>query len=108
MGSIQCNLEFGYQLSVCSDGVDGVGRSQDLPDANLLLAMSPALNTQAPTLVPVCAFAFFSFPFFFLFISLFLFSHKLFPYNYFYVLMVWISTKPHITHVEGIKIYLYL
>jgi hypothetical protein len=32
-----------------------VGRSQDLPDANWLLASSPAPNTRVPTPVPICA-----------------------------------------------------
>jgi hypothetical protein len=65
MGSMQCNVEFGYQLSICSGtkvNLDGVGRSQDLPDANWLLASSPALNPRAQTLIPICAVAiFFSF-----------------------------------------------
>jgi hypothetical protein len=63
MRSMQCNVEFGYQLSICSGttgNLDRVGRSQDLPDANWLLASSPALHTQALTLVPICPF-FFSF-----------------------------------------------
>jgi hypothetical protein len=37
MRSMQCNVEFGYQLSICSgttENLDRVGRSQDLPDAN--------------------------------------------------------------------------
>jgi hypothetical protein len=40
MKSMQCNVEFGYQLSSCSGtkedhgNLDRVGRSQDLPDAN--------------------------------------------------------------------------
>jgi hypothetical protein len=40
MGSMQCNMEFGYQLSIYSGTkkttkyLDRVGRSQDLPDAN--------------------------------------------------------------------------
>jgi hypothetical protein len=36
MWSIQCNVEFGYQLSICSEtkkNLDRVGRWQDLPDA---------------------------------------------------------------------------
>jgi hypothetical protein len=35
-GSMQCNVEFGYQLSICSgtkENLDRVGRSQDLPNA---------------------------------------------------------------------------
>jgi hypothetical protein len=60
MGSMQCNVEFGYQLSICSgtkENLDRVGRSQDLPDANRLLASSPALNPRALALVPICAAA---------------------------------------------------
>jgi hypothetical protein len=69
MGSMQCNVEFGYQLSICSgtkENLDRVGLSQELPEANLLLASSPALNSRALTLVPICAvrFLFFSFLFF--------------------------------------------
>jgi hypothetical protein len=44
------------QLSICSgtkENLDRVGRSQNLLDANRLLASSPALNTPALTLVPV-------------------------------------------------------
>jgi hypothetical protein len=33
--------------------LDWVGQSQDLPDANWLLASSPALNTRTLTLVPI-------------------------------------------------------
>jgi hypothetical protein len=36
MGSMQCNVEFGYQLSICSgttENLDRVGRSQDLPNS---------------------------------------------------------------------------
>jgi hypothetical protein len=65
MRSMQCKVEFGYQLSICSgttENLDRVGRSQDLPDANRLLANSPALNTRALTLVPICdVFSFFEF-----------------------------------------------
>jgi hypothetical protein len=39
--------------------LDRVGRSQDLPDANWLLASSPALNSRTLTLVPICAVALF-------------------------------------------------
>jgi hypothetical protein len=67
MWSMQCNVEFEYQLSICSgtkettENLDRIGRSQDLPDANRLLASSPALNSGALILVPICAF-FFPFP----------------------------------------------
>jgi hypothetical protein len=52
-----------------------VGWSQDLPDANWLLASSPALTQRALTLVPICIVAYF---FFFLFPFLFLFSTSCF------------------------------
>jgi hypothetical protein len=56
--SMQCNVEFGYQLSICSgtkENLDRVGQSQDLPDANWLLANSLALIMRALTLVSICA-----------------------------------------------------
>jgi hypothetical protein len=34
LGGLQCNVQFGYQLSSCSGTKDRVGRTQDLPDAN--------------------------------------------------------------------------
>jgi hypothetical protein len=69
MWSMQCNVKFEYQLSICSGTTEYLARfgwSQDLPDTNWLLASSPALNMRALTLVPVCAFFFFSFSFIFL------------------------------------------
>jgi hypothetical protein len=38
-----------------TENLDRIGLSQDLPDANSILASSPALNTVALTLVPTCA-----------------------------------------------------
>jgi hypothetical protein len=57
----QSNVEFWYQLSICSETKENHGkpRSQDLADANSLLASSPALNTRTPTSVPGCAVALF-------------------------------------------------
>jgi hypothetical protein len=40
-----------------TENLDRVGRSQDLPDTNWLLASSPALNTRTLKLVPICAVA---------------------------------------------------
>jgi hypothetical protein len=37
-----------------SENLDRIGWFQDLPDANWLLAISPALNTRVLTLVPIC------------------------------------------------------
>jgi hypothetical protein len=62
MGSMQCNVEFGYQLSICFGTKENLDRV-----ANWLLANSPALNPRALILVPICAVMFFScFLFFFL------------------------------------------
>jgi hypothetical protein len=63
MGSMQCNVEFGYQLRICSgitENLDRVGRSQDLPNTTDL-ASSPALNSRTLTLVPtLCSCIFLS------------------------------------------------
>jgi hypothetical protein len=79
------------------ENLDRVGRSQDLPDANWLLVSSPTLKPRTLTLISnlcCCVFLCFSF-----------FSNKLFFYNYLYVHKIWISTKPYITHMEGINVY---
>jgi hypothetical protein len=87
MWSMQCNVEFGYQLCICfwtMENLDLVGRSQGLPDANWLLASSPPLNTLA--------------------LSVLLLYWKTFTscfYKYFYVHIFWISTKPCVTPAEG-------
>jgi hypothetical protein len=100
MWSMQCNMEFGYQLIIWSgtkeitENLDRVGRSHYLLDANWLLASSPALNTRALTLVPICVF------FFLFFESI----YKLF-FTKFYLHLIWISTKPFITTAEGINAY---
>jgi hypothetical protein len=78
-----------------TENLDWVGQSQDLPDANWLLASSPALNTPALTLVPICA-GFFP-PFFF--------CTRCFN-NYFYVCTILINTKPCITPAEGMNTYM--
>jgi hypothetical protein len=90
---MQCNVEFGYELSICSgtkENLDRVGRSQDLPEANWLLASSLTLNMWALTLVPICAVAFFN---------------KLFL-HIFYVHIIWMSTKQCITPAEWMNAYM--
>jgi hypothetical protein len=57
---MQCSVEFGYQLSICSWTKENHeetwnGQSQDLPDANRLPACSQALNARTLTLVPISA-----------------------------------------------------
>jgi hypothetical protein len=59
MGIMQCNLgtnsAFALGPKKTTGNLDRVGQSQDLPDANGLLASSPALNPRAPTPVPIRA-----------------------------------------------------
>jgi hypothetical protein len=69
--------------------------SQDLPDANWLLASNPALNTRGLALVPICA-VFFSLK---TFISC--------SYKHLYLNIIWISTKSSITLAEGINTYMH-
>jgi hypothetical protein len=93
------NSAFALGPRKTTENLNWVGRSQDLPDVNWLLASSPALTARAPTLVPICA-SIFSFVFYF-FIS---FS---FPFhNYCYTHMIWIRTKPCVTSVQGTNDYM--
>jgi hypothetical protein len=52
------NSAFALGPRKSTENLDRVGWSQDLPDANWLLASSPALNPWALTLVPLCAVVF--------------------------------------------------
>jgi hypothetical protein len=62
MWSMQFNVELGTNSAFALgprktvENLARVGWSQDLPNANWLLASSPALNTRALTLVPICTF----------------------------------------------------
>jgi hypothetical protein len=75
-----------------TENLDRVGQSQDLPDANWLLASSPTLNTRALTLVPICFF-------FYLWKQLQVFLQT------FYLYIIWISTKSCITPAKGMNAY---
>jgi hypothetical protein len=65
MGSMQWNVKlvtnsaFALGLRKTTENLDRVRRSQDLPDANWLLASSSALNPRTVTLVLICAVVFF-------------------------------------------------
>jgi hypothetical protein len=68
-GSIQTmkyNLKFCYQLSICSrttkttETLDRVGRSQNLPDTNLLLTISLALIIRSITIFHIWLFPYFN------------------------------------------------
>jgi hypothetical protein len=109
MGSMQCNVEFGYQLSICSGTKENHGKPWSswpvagTSECNWLLASRPALNSRTVTLVPTLCYCSIFFPVF-LFFSLF--YNKLFCfYNYLYVHMIWISNKTYQTLMEGIKAY---
>jgi hypothetical protein len=71
MGSMKCNVEFGYQLIICSGTKENHGKPWSSwlvtgpSECNWLLARSPALNSWTLTLVPIlCYCIFFSFFFF--------------------------------------------
>jgi hypothetical protein len=49
--------EFALGRRKTTENLNGFGQSQDLPNANSLLASSPVLSTRALTLVPICATA---------------------------------------------------
>jgi hypothetical protein len=87
------NSAFALGPRKTTKNLDRVGRLQDLPDANWLVASSPALNTWAITLVPICPF------------DLLKNIYKLF-YKYFYAHVIWISTEPCITPAEGMNAYM--
>jgi hypothetical protein len=53
------NSAFSLGPRKTTENLDRVGRSQDLPNANCLLASSPALNPPALTLVRICVVCFF-------------------------------------------------
>jgi hypothetical protein len=76
MGSMQCNVEFGYQLSICSATKENHGKPWSSwtvagpSECNWLLASSPALNPRTLTLVHTLCYCIFLFCFFFFSFSL--------------------------------------
>jgi hypothetical protein len=74
--------------------LDRVGRSQDLLNANWLLASSQALNMQVLTLVPICAVALLK-RIYMLFLQMF------------HVHIFWICTKQCTTPAEGMHTYMH-
>jgi hypothetical protein len=104
VGSSTWNLgtspAFALRPRKTTEHLDLVGRSQDLPDAKLLLVSSPALNPRTLTVDPNLCYCVFLFRFSFIF-----FPQQVVFYNYLYVHVIWISTKPYITHMEEINAY---
>jgi hypothetical protein len=94
-GILCTNSAFAPGSRKTTENLDRVGRSQDLPDANWLLASSPALNTRTLTLVPICVFLLYlkkKFTFFYIFFS--------------YLLILWMCSKQHIC--GGIRLGVHL
>jgi hypothetical protein len=105
MGSMPCNVKFGYQLSICS----GTKENHRKPwsswpvsgpsGCKLTSNQKYGINSASPNSGP-CLCCCFSFVFFFLyFLTSCFFKHR-------YVHMILISIKPYITHVEGIDAYM--
>jgi hypothetical protein len=101
MGSLQCNMEFGYQLSICFGTKENHGKLSSIwPVAGLsryklTSSQQSGIKSASPNISPFLhCFCFLSF-----------FKQVVF-YNYCYVNVIWISTKTCITHVEGIKAYM--
>jgi hypothetical protein len=66
MGSMQRNVEFWYQLSICSgtkENLDGVGGSQDLQDEKLSSSQQSGIKYESSNISPYlcCCFLFFFF-----------------------------------------------
>jgi hypothetical protein len=107
MGRMQFKVEFGYQLSICSGAKENHGKPcsswpvAGLSGCKLTSSQQSGIKSASPNISPyLCCCGFFSFVFFSFLTSC------LFFYNYCYVHMIWISTKPCITHVEGINAYM--
>jgi hypothetical protein len=112
MESMLCNVEFEYQLSICSgtkENLDRVGRSQDHSESNWRLASSPALNPEALTLICAVVFFFCFFFFFFSFLTIFslllLFAYDLDKHQAVYNTC---GRKKRIYEQICIQIYIYL
>jgi hypothetical protein len=95
------NSAFALWPRKTKEKLNRVGLSQDLPDANWILASSPALKMRVLTLVPICTF-FSLFPFFSPLETAISWSYK-----HFYLYIIWISTKPCITPAEKINTYMH-
>jgi hypothetical protein len=86
MGSMKCNVEFGYQLSICSGTKENHGKPWSSwpvagpSECNWLLASSPALNPWTLTLVPTLCYCIF-FSVFFLFFPFFFFTTSYFAFT---------------------------
>jgi hypothetical protein len=86
------NSAFGLGPRKTTENLDRVGLSQDLPDANWLLASSPALNTRTLASVPGCAVSllryswlhFLPFPLFFIRLHKHQTAHSIWGGSYFF------------------------
>jgi hypothetical protein len=105
MGSMQSNVEFVYQLSICSGTKENYGKPlSSWPVAGpsgckLTSSQQSDIKSASPNISPcLCSF--------FLFFLFFFPQQVAFFYNCFYVRTIWISTKPRITPAEGMNAYI--
>jgi hypothetical protein len=108
MWSMQCNVEFGYQLSICSATKENHGKPWSIWSVEghsgwkLTSSQKSGNKYASPNTSPYLCYSF-SFSFFFLFPES---IYKLFLQKC-YLYIIWISTKPCITPAEGINTYIY-
>jgi hypothetical protein len=101
---MQCNVEFGYQLSICSWTKENHGKPRSSwpvtgpSGCKLTSSQLSGIKYTSPNTSPYLCFFLFLFFFSFLENIYKLFLQKLYLY------IIWISTKPCIT-VEGINAY---
>jgi hypothetical protein len=98
MRSMQCNVEFGYQLSICSGTKENHGKPWwSWPVAGpsgckLTSSQQSGIKYASPNTSPYLCF---------FFLSLFVENiYKLFFLQKFYLHIIWIGTKPFITQKE--------
>jgi hypothetical protein len=104
MWSMQCNMEFGYQLSICSGTKENHGEPWSSwlvagpSGCKLASSQQSSIKYESHNISPdLCCF--------FLFLSLKTFISCF--YKHFYLNIIWISTKPYITPAEGNNAYLH-
>jgi hypothetical protein len=76
-GILGTNSAFGLGPRKTTENLHRIGRSHDLPDAKLLLASSPALNTRTLTSLHVCAVSLFDKIYLFVFTDVSFYAHTL-------------------------------
>jgi hypothetical protein len=100
MGSMQCNVEFEYQLSICSGTKENHGKPWSSSpvagpsECKLTYSQQSGIKSANPNINPQSVLLWFSLVFF---------SPQVIFYNYVYVHMIWISTKKKKTKLHGLS-----